>query len=88
MTQLTPEYARGVRLPFTPYARHYAVDEILHNPDMMGDVSVQFKPGRHIDLGDGERQVAILGTIMPLLGRHALVHVAEHLQEFPIKRKD
>lgn len=83
--KLSPEYARGVRLPslFTPYRRHEAVQAIFDDPAMVGEgVEIDFHPGRQIDILQDGHQRGCTTTFAPLLGRNALKNVAEHLQYY------
>ena len=83
--KLTPEFARGVRLPsvLTPYKRHEAVAAILDDPVMVGEgIEIDFHPGRQIDILQDGRQHGFATTFAPLLGRNALKSVAEHLQYY------
>ncbi len=83
MAGLTPEFAQDVDLPLNPFARNRVVRGILHDPDMVGGMSIDVRTFRFIPpSGEG---VLHSYTTWPLVGRMALKDVAQQLsvQEQP-----
>lgn len=84
--ELTPEFAKEVRLPLGPFRRNEAVLALLNDPYMTGGIKILIGPDavpNEVSMNPdiSQRDKLAINPMFPLLGRGTLRSVAELLDD-------